>query len=180
MKLRPAVAEDAAGIAKVRVDSWRATYRGMIPDGYLDAMRVDESAMLWNRVLTVPEAVRPVVYVLEADGEIVGFASGMRLSEPKLGFDAELTGIYLASSMQRQGWGQCLVRFVVADCIARGASSMLVWVIAGNAGARKFYEKLNAELLIEQPFIWDGFEAQEAGYGWRDLAELQKALGAQN
>jgi ribosomal protein S18 acetylase RimI-like enzyme len=180
--LRPATEQDAAGIARVRVDSWRATYRGMIPDSYLDAMRVEDSAALWQRVLSVPEQSRPSVHVLESAGDIVGFASGMLLPEAKLGFEAELTGIYLMPAVQRQGWGQCLLKAVVTDCLQRGASNMLVWVIAGNKAARQFYEKLDAELLLEQPFTWDGFEAHEAGYGWRNLRSLLEggALQAKN
>jgi GNAT superfamily N-acetyltransferase len=178
--LRPAELQDAAGIAKVRVDSWRATYRGMVPDGYLDAMRVEDSTALWQRVLSVPEQSKPSVHVLEAAGEILGFASAMLLPEARLGFDAELTGIYLAQPVQRQGWGQCLLKAVIADCLQRGATGMLVWVIAGNQAGRQFYEKLGAELLLEQPFTWDGydFEAHEAGYGWRDLRSLLEAGGA--
>ena len=164
----------------MRVDSWRATYRGMVPDGYLDAMRVEDSAALWQRVLSVPEQSKPSVHVLEAAGtsEIVGFASAMLLPEVKLGFDSELTGIYLAQPLQRQGWGQCLAKAVITDCLQRGATGMLVWVLAGNQAGRQFYEKLGAELLLEQPFTWDGFEAHEAGYGWRNLRSLLEAGGA--
>jgi hypothetical protein len=41
---RRATANDAAAIAALRVDSWRTTYRGVMPDAYLDGMRADESA----------------------------------------------------------------------------------------------------------------------------------------
>ena len=41
--LRPAFEDDAHAIAQLRVDAWRATYRGMIPDAYLDAMSVEAS-----------------------------------------------------------------------------------------------------------------------------------------
>ncbi len=36
--IRRATAQDAAAIARVRIDAWRVTYRGMIPDAYLDGM----------------------------------------------------------------------------------------------------------------------------------------------
>jgi hypothetical protein len=34
---------------------------------------------------------------------------------------------------------------------------------------------MGAELLIEQPFTWDGMELVEAGYGWRNLDSLVAA-----
>jgi len=51
-------------------------------------------------------------------------------------------------------------------------------VIAGNKAARAFYERLAAELLVEQPFTWDGMDLVEAGYGWRDLPALIAGGGA--
>jgi hypothetical protein len=54
----------------------------------------------------------------------------------------------------------------------RGASALIVWVIAGNKRAREFYERLGAELVVEQPFQWDGMDLVEAGYGWRTLGAL--------
>ena len=45
----------------------------------------------------------------------------------------------------------------------------MLWVITENKAARVFYEAFGAELLVEQPFQWDGKDLMEAGYGWRDL-----------
>ena len=92
--IRLASPDDATAIAKVRVDSWRATYRGMIPDGYLDGMTVEAIAAIWERILTAPP--NPThTFVAEKDGEVVGFASGMMLAEPRHDVDAELTGLYV-------------------------------------------------------------------------------------
>lgn len=173
--LRRATVRDAAAIAAVRVDSWRATYRGMIPDTYLDGMRVEDSTALWTRILSAPANNTTAVFVAEADAEVVGFAAGMLLSEDKFGLNAELTAIYLKPAAQRAGLGRRLVALVADAYREQGASGLLVWVIAGNQAARKFYEQLGAELLVEQPFTWDGLDLLEAGYGWRDLPTLASA-----
>ena len=75
----------------------------------------------------------------------------------------------------RRGLGRRLVAAVVAAQRAQGATGVLTWVIAGNRGARAFYERLGAQWLIEQPFQWDGMDLVEAGYGWRDLDALAAA-----
>ena len=36
---------------------------------------------------------------------------------------------------------------------------------------------LGAQLLIEQPFTWDGMDLVEAGYGFADLPALIEAVG---
>jgi GNAT superfamily N-acetyltransferase len=170
------VPADAAAIARVRVDAWRATYRGMIPDAYLDAMSVDAGAAQWRRILDAPPG-RFAVFVAEEDDAVVGFASGLLLDPPKQGCDAELAAIYLRADRQRTGIGRRLVGAVAAALRNRGVTALLTWVIAGNRPARAFYEALGAGLLVEQPFQWDGVDLVEAGYGFRDLDRLVAACG---
>jgi len=99
------------------------------------------------------------------------------LAEPKHDLDAELTAVYLAPDAQRAGIGRRLVAAVAAAQRAHGAHGLIVWVIAANKAARAFYERLGAEILVEQPFTWDGMDLVEAGYGWRDLTALAAAGG---
>ena len=175
--IRPATIEDAAAIAQVRIDGWRTTYRGLIPDAYLDGMELQASIDLWNRVLGAQSGTASV-FVATRDGEVIGFAAGNALKEPKHGADAELTAVYLRRDAQRAGIGHRLVAAVVAAQRARGAHAMIVWTIAGNKGARAFYENLGGELVVEQPFVWDGMDLVEAGYVWRDLAALAAACAS--
>ena len=172
--LRRAVPGDAPAIARVRIESWRATYRGMIPDTYLDGMQLDASTAIWDRVLAAGPGTTSV-FVAERAGELVGFASGAMLAEPKFEIDAELVAIYLRREFQHVGLGRRLVGAVVDAQRGYGATGMLTWVIAGNKPARTFYERLGGVLLVEQPFQWDGMDLVEAGYGWRDLAALAEA-----
>ena len=166
--IRRATVADASVIAAVRIDSWRATYRGIIPDDYLDGMKVEDSTAIWSRILSATSSAANV-FVAEVDGEVLGFAAGMTLKEAKLGYDSELTAIYLEPSVQRAGIGRRLVAHVAATLASAGANNMLVWVLAENRQARQFYEMLGAELLVEQSFSWDGLDLQEAGYGWRTI-----------
>ncbi len=174
VRIRPATPADALAIAQVRVDAWRTTYKGMIPEAYLSAMKVEDSAALWEKILTAGPNTTSVFVAANAGG-VVGFAGGHMLAEPKHGLNAELSAVYLMSQAQRAGIGQRLVATVAAAQRAHGATGLIVWVIAGNKAARAFYEKLGAELLIEQPFTWDGMDLAEAGYGWRDIDSLVAA-----
>ncbi len=174
--VRVAAAADAPAIARVRVDAWRSTYRGMIPDAYLDGMSVDESEAHWRRILEAAPG-RFSVFVAEEGERVVGFAAGHMLEPPKLACDAELSAIYLAADRRRTGIGRRLAGTVAAAQRGHGATALLTWVIAGNRPARAFYEALGAELLVEQPFQWDGIDLVEAGYGFRDLDRLVAACG---
>ena len=172
--IRPATKADAAAIARVRVDCWRTTYRGLIPDAYLDAMDVEASTQLWDRVLSAPPNTTSV-FVADDSGDVVGFASGNRLEEPRYALDAELSAAYVRRDRQRMGIGRRLVVAVARAQQANGAHGLIVWVIAGNKRARAFYEGLGGALLVEQPFEWDGMPLVEAGYGFADVGALIRA-----
>ena len=170
-RARPA---DAPAIAAVRIDSWRSTYRGIMPDAYLDGMQVEASTALWDRVLTAGPNTT-CVFVVEHGSDVVGFSCGNRLAPPKHGFDSELAAVYLRSEFQGAGLGRQLVGAVAEAQRAAGATSLVAWVIAGNKRARTFYEELGGELVVEQPFQWDGMDLAEAAYGWPDIDALAAA-----
>lgn len=174
ISLRRATVADAEAIAQVRIESWRVTYRGMIPDSYLDGMQLADSVQHWRSILEVlPEkADRLCVFVAESEGQLIGFASGMLLPETKLGMQAELSAIYLRPAWQGCGIGRRMLQKVARTLQSLGAESLLVWVISANLAARKFYAEMGAALLLEQGFNWDGMDLMEAGYGWRDLSVL--------
>jgi GNAT superfamily N-acetyltransferase len=174
VNLRAATTADAAAIARVRVESWRATYRGVMPDAYLDGMKAEDSTALWQRILSAASP-NTSVFVAERDGEVVGFAAGKQLEEEKFGLNAELAAIYLQPDTQRAGIGRRMVCMVADAHQSQGANGLLVWVLAQNKAARQFCERLGAELLVEQTFKWDELDLVEAAYGWRDLTALSKA-----
>jgi GNAT superfamily N-acetyltransferase len=175
--IRPANVRDAAAIARVRIESWRATYRGLIPDAYLAQMKEDESTAIWERILAAGPNTASV-FVAENDGEVIGFAAGNMLREPRYELNAELTAIYLHPAFHGAGVGRRLVREVAQAQRAHGATGLIVWVIARNKIGRGFYESLGGELLVEQPFQWDGMDLVEVAYGFRGIDALVVACAA--
>ena len=73
MQIREARLTDAAGIAKVHVDSWRTTYRGIIPDEYLDKLSYEQRTELWKK--NISEADNYVIVAETDEEEIIGFAT---------------------------------------------------------------------------------------------------------
>jgi GNAT superfamily N-acetyltransferase len=145
-----------------------------MPDAYLDGMKVEASTALWDRVLTAGPNTT-CVFVAERRSDVVGFGCGNRLAGPKHGFDAELAAVYLQRDFQGAGLGRRLVGAVAEGQRANGATGLITWVIAANKRARTFYEVLGGELVVEQPFQWDGLDLVEAAYGWRDIEALVSA-----
>ncbi|HYM71222.1 MAG TPA: GNAT family N-acetyltransferase, partial [bacterium] len=92
--IRTAVPADVPGIARVHVDVWRSTYRGIVPRAALAARSYAEQERKWKqRVHASPGAYRILVAVDRGHG-IVGFASGgLRRSGP-VAYAGELYAIY--------------------------------------------------------------------------------------
>lgn len=174
---RPARLSDAGAIGAVQVASWQTTYRGIVPQDYLDSMTVEDHAERWAHLLARP-GILELTFVVEERGRerdrerdrVVGFATGGPEREGDRRFLGELYAIYLLQENQGQGLGRALVESVSAALLRRGLSSMLVWVLRENWGARHFYERLGAVYLREHELDFGaGFSLPEVSYGWADL-----------
>ena len=59
MNVRPARPEDARRIAEIHVETWRATYPGVMPQEVLDGLSVDEPRAELAGVDPAPRDARP-------------------------------------------------------------------------------------------------------------------------
>lgn len=173
--LRAAVPADAPAIARVHVASWRTTYPGLIPDTYLDAMEVSDYTSRWAQAIRNPLSPGAVL-VVEESGQVVGFASCGRHRDGVQPYEGELYAIYLLQEFQGRGHGRALVEASAAALADQGITSMVVWVLRDNAGARRFYERLGGAYLRERPLDFGfGISVMEVSYVWADtLAALVK------
>ena len=174
---RPARADDASGIACVHVESWRTTYRGMLPARYLAAMDVRDYEDRWDRTLRDPYQ-RSSVFVVEEEGRLVGFASCGRERDGDPRYEGELYAIYLLDEARGRGHGRRLVRAAADEVAARHMTSMVVWVLRANAHARGFYERLGGLYLRERPMdLGQGMSVLEVSYLWDDIEALRPPPG---
>ncbi len=180
VSLRRATVADAEAIAAVRVEGWQTTYRGMIPDQYLDEMLVDDHVLYWKRILqALPAAAdKACVYVAESEGHVIGFVSASLLAEPKHGYHAELGALYIRPQWQRAGIGRRMMHKVARTLQSWNCADLVVWVLSDNRLARNFYEELHGEFVLEQEFSWDDMDLKEVGYGWKDLNVLLASVNA--
>ena len=171
INVRPARVEDAPGLARVHVDSWRTTYRGVVPEAYLAGLSYERREQMWRTILQVEqgEGAASFSYVAEDEtGQVIAFVNGGRERSGISGYDGELYAIYLLAEVQGRGLGRRLVHTLVEHFVRQGITSMTVVVLADNA-ARYFYEALGATLLHEQEDEIGGKKLIELVYGWSDI-----------
>jgi ribosomal protein S18 acetylase RimI-like enzyme len=160
----------------VHVDTWRAAYRGIVPDGYLDGLSYNESERLWQDAI---EAGDGCVFVAEDGAGVFGFASGSlreRFSRELREYEGELKTLYVHPSHKGAGAGRRLVGAVARHFVERDVKSMLLWAFAENRAARGFYESLGGVPIAEDGFELGGAWLSEVAYGWKDLKVLLSRL----
>lgn len=167
MRIREAILNDAEGIARVHVDSWRTTYKDIVPDSYLQQLSYEQRTENWRRGIG-----KNALYVAEdKDGKIVGFATGGKERTGNYDADGELYAIYLLHEVQGQGIGMKLTQLIAQNLKAQGFTSMLVWVLERNP-SKAFYESLGAQPIDTTMIDIGGEEFKEIAYYWDNIDRI--------
>ena len=134
--VRRATAADAPAMGRAHVRAWRAAYRGHMPDDYLDGLRAEDRASHWEATLRRDD-LRGTILVVERAGEVVGFAAVGPSPDPREA--GELFAINLDPDHWGTGAGRALLTAAQAELARLGFAETVLWVLTGNARARRFY-----------------------------------------
>ena len=149
MIVRRARVEDADAIERVRTDTWRDTYRGLMPDSLLDRLGYDATR---RRALMAALPPDQFVLVAEHEGAVVGFCLGGRSRSLEDPFRGEVYAIYVLPERQGRGIGRALLDTAAKELVERDLRSM------GGAWIRDEEREL------------DGVRVTESAYGWPDIS----------
>ena len=168
--IRPALFADAEAIARVHVQSWEETYRGILPDMTLDVRPLAVRIGHWSDWLSRNDRW---TFVNESDGEVNGFACAFR-SDEEPGFDAVLATLYVLRCAQHRGVGRALLSELARALLEADIRSMWLLTLRDRNPARAFYERAGAVLLREAPAPPSlGEGVMDAVYGFADVAILR-------
>ena len=167
MRVRRALVDDADAIERVRTDTWRHAYRGLMPDSLLDALGYDATR---RRALMSALPGHQFVLVAEDDGAVVGFCIGGRSRPPEERFRGEVYAIYVFPEHHGRGIGRALLEAAAKELADRGFGSMIIWVLRENAPSRRFYERMGGVHLRDEDRELQGARITESGYGWEDIS----------
>jgi RimJ/RimL family protein N-acetyltransferase len=137
--IREARIGDEDQIARVHVAAWRAAYRGMMPDAFLESLDENTRAKRWRERLDATSAGRRTFVAIASDS-IVGIA-GIGPARDEAGTRGELYMINLAPTAWGRGIASELLDQCVKDLSAFGHREAILWVLRQNARARRFYER---------------------------------------
>jgi GNAT superfamily N-acetyltransferase len=125
----------------VLVRSWRAAYRGLLPDDVLAGLSVPDRERFWSDALTA-RAPHTRAVVATIAGDVVGFAAtGPPLvpadrADPTLG---DLYALYLDPEVWRRGIGSRLHAAALDRLGSCGFTHAGLWILDTNERALRFY-----------------------------------------
>jgi len=142
LRIRLAGLPDAPAIAEVHVRSWQVTYRGAVPQDYLDRLDPARRAAAWERLVGRTDWPRTATLVAVDGEQVVGFAN----LSPTDDADAdpatvgELNAIYELPDHWGTGAGRLLMAGALDALTQAGYGYATLWVLDSNERARRFYE----------------------------------------
>ena len=169
MQIRPSQEADAHSISSIYIRTWRDTYLGLVPFGYLYSMSIDRLKQGFINELKSKEVIG---YVAEDKGEVVGFVSGGYERQGDDIYNGEIYTLYVLKKHQRQGIGAELVSTLANKLNHFGIYSMLVWVLEHNP-YRRFYEKISGIYLRKKRMPFSGEMLDTVAYGWIDTGLIR-------
>jgi ribosomal protein S18 acetylase RimI-like enzyme len=164
-EIRTAELDDAARIAQIHVQSWRAAYSQILRPEILSRYSVQDRQEMWKQVLRLPKDEPTRMFVLTVDGNTVGFSLTLPGRDDDLDphLTAELAGLYFVPSHWRRGLGTELQDRALDELRKQGFHDAVLWVLEENSAARAFYEFTGWKFDRKDPSYRD-FQAASVRY----------------
>lgn len=135
MLIREAKIEEVNSIVELIQASYKFSYRGYVPDEYLDNLSITEDILKkWRSYLQKYEC-----YVAEEENQIIAF---LMLDNNKKIKTFEICVLYVKPKYQKQGIGSSLVKFA-CDMKKKNKYQKCELLTIKNGPSTTFYEKID-------------------------------------
>ncbi|MEO8058725.1 MAG: GNAT family N-acetyltransferase [Burkholderiales bacterium] len=166
MRIEPALAADARSVAQVHVHAWQVAYTGILADDFLAALSVEQRESMWREAI---EKKAPELLVARVAGDVIGWVSFDASRDKGAPADTgEIWALYVDPAHWAGGVGRALLQRAHQRLSKRGCTRIVLWVLAENARAIRFYETAG--------FMRDAISAQTFELGGRPVQELRYTL----
>ena len=173
MMIREANIEDIGNIAELYVSNWKATYKGMLPDEYLNHLDISYGIEKWTLFL---KQSNNHIFVAYEDLTFLGFGA----CEPDIDLDKclYLDSLHVCANARGKGVGTKLIQIIGQYAINSNYDKISICIIKGNNNARELYRKLGAVHYLDFVDDFNGIKSNSEKLLWNDLKCFQEIQGA--
>ena len=172
-RIRKAKFEDAKGIAKVHIKSWRETYKGIVDEEYLRNLDLEHRTNKWKEILEKPKPHSWTFVAVDEDEKVVGFISGGAAREKVAQYKGEMYAIYILKRAQGYKLGYRLTKRLCSILTKQGIKNMYVCVLREN-NSKTFYTRYGAKFLKTKRLNIGKKTLPEEYYGWMNFGNFLK------
>jgi ribosomal protein S18 acetylase RimI-like enzyme len=175
--IRKATQDDIPAIAALHIEGWKGAYGGIVDQGYLDGLTVEQRTKDWEGWMAAGESE---VYIAEEGRKPAGFVVIGRTKTPPPGsspirpsHSGEIYALYLHPDFWRRGIGTALIKHAARELKERKHSTVCLWVMDANVRAKSFYEKMGGQKIGSKMIEIGPSKLKEVCYGWKDTSGLR-------
>lgn len=141
MLIKIATRVHSAIVANLHINSWRTTYRGMLPDDFLEKAVEVERYNFWKQRLELPSQDQLVLLAEEDDNTYLGFIC-IRLNADKQ-WGTMIDNLHVATNEKGKGIGTQLMEEATTWILDQAPNDgVWLWAYEQNKPARCYYEGL--------------------------------------
>lgn len=166
---------DVATIAALHCASWRAVYRGIFSDEFLDGDLLANREALWHKRLAELSDLT-FGFIARLDGEPGGFSFVYGKHDEKWG--SLIENLHVEPRLKGQGIGRQLLSAVAGRCqLLAPETAMFLHVYEANIPACHFYDSIGGKSAAREVCeVPGGGTAAELIYAWDSPAALLSRL----
>ena len=162
--IREGKLSDADQITAIKVDSWKETYKNLIPKEALNKITYEKEK---EKYINKFNNRRIVVY--EENNEILGysfFGKRQNVNKEKMeDYTSEIYALYIKNDFKRKGVGTKLINHICDTLKKENNEKVLLWCLKDNQNAIDFYKKNGFEYLNNKKEELNGVNIEELSFG---------------
>ncbi len=171
--IRKAELADAFSIAKVSVNCWKSTYKGIIAEEYLENLSYEQREQAMKSTIISLSMNKKFIFVAEDDTDgIVGFVSFGENREDDKNYKGEIYAIYILKEYQNKGIGKLLFKNAVDKLKENSLFPVIIWVLAENIQACRFYVFMGGTKIKEKYISIDHKNYNGVAYSFKEVINV--------
>lgn len=142
--------KDCKDIAHVVTVAWNETYKGIVPDEFLNNLYKNEEQRATDSFKNFDEKNNHE-FVLEVDNKVVGFINVGATDDTSYNNCGEIYALYIINGYKGYGYGKKLMKTGIKELKIMKYDKMIIGCLQGNP-SNEFYKYIGGELIKTRIF----------------------------